>query len=104
MYNRIFVVSAYNNVTNWLLEHKKTGESGVYTKFLHNEDYETGLDELCAKLLDINQTLKPIGLNLPEANQFIKYRIEQAKIYLSSMYQVIASGYVEKSNIYLGCP
>jgi aspartokinase len=22
-YNRIFVVSAYNNVTNWLLEHKK---------------------------------------------------------------------------------
>ena len=26
LYNRIFVVSAYNNVTNWLLEHKKTGE------------------------------------------------------------------------------
>ena len=23
MYNRVFVVSAYNNVTNWLLEHKK---------------------------------------------------------------------------------
>lgn len=22
-YNRIFVVSAYSNVTNWLLEHKK---------------------------------------------------------------------------------
>ena len=29
MYNRIFVVSAYNNVTNWLLEHKKTGEPGA---------------------------------------------------------------------------
>ena len=25
-YNRVFVVSAYNDVTNWLLEHKKTGE------------------------------------------------------------------------------
>ena len=23
-YDRIFVVSAYNNVTNWLLEHKNT--------------------------------------------------------------------------------
>ncbi|MDR0507633.1 MAG: aspartate kinase [Dysgonamonadaceae bacterium] len=101
MYNRIFVVSAYNNVTNWLLEHKKTGEPGVYAKFLHNEEYETALDELCNKLLAINKTMESIGLNLMEADWFIKYRIEQAKIYLSSMYQVIASGYVEKSNIYL---
>jgi aspartate kinase len=100
MYNRIFVVSAYNHVTNWLLEHKKTGESGIYIKFLHNEDYERALDEFYIKLLDINKTLESIQLNLAEANQFIKYRIEQAKTYLSSMYQVIASGYVEKSNIY----
>jgi aspartate kinase len=101
MYNRIFVVSAYDNVTNWLLEHKKTGEPGVYTKFLNNEEYEVALDNLCNKLLDINKSFDAIGLNLPEANRFIKYRIEQAKTYLSSMYQVIASGYVEKSNIYL---
>ncbi|MDR0682733.1 MAG: aspartate kinase [Dysgonamonadaceae bacterium] len=100
MYNRIFVVSAYNNVTNWLLEHKKTGEPGVYTRFLNNEEYEVALDNLCNKLLDINKSFDAIGLNLSEANRFIKYRIEQAKIYLSSMYQVIASGYVEKSNIY----
>ena len=101
MYNRIFVVSAYNNVTNWLLEHKKTGEPGVYAKFLNNEEYEIALDELCHKLLEINSTLKPIKLNLAEANNFVKYRIDQAKTYLSSMYQVLASGYVEKSNIYL---
>ncbi|MDR1436497.1 MAG: aspartate kinase [Candidatus Symbiothrix sp.] len=101
MYNRIFVVSAYDNVTNWLLEHKKTGEPGIYARFLHNEDYETALDELYAKLLSINKTLEPVRLNPAEANRFIKYRIEQAKTYLSSMYQVIASGYVEKSNIYL---
>ena len=101
MYNRIFVVSAYNNVTNWLLEHKKTGEPGVYAKFLNNEEYEIALDELCDKLLEINSTLEPIKLNLAEANSFVKYRIDQAKTYLSSMYQVLASGYVEKSNIYL---
>ncbi|MDL2223252.1 aspartate kinase [Bacteroidales bacterium OttesenSCG-928-M11] len=101
MYNRIFVVSAYNNVTNWLLEHKKTGEPGVYTKFLNNEEYESAMDELCDKLLDINESFASIGLNVAEANNFIKYRIEQAKIYLSSMYQVIASGYVNKDNIYL---
>ncbi|MDH8702716.1 aspartate kinase [Dysgonomonadaceae bacterium PH5-43] len=101
MYNRIFVVSAYNNVTNWLLEHKKTGEPGVYAKFLNNEEYESAMDELCDKLLSINKGLECLGLNLKEADNFIKYRIEQAKTYLSSMYQVIASGYVEKSNIYL---
>ncbi|GHT40320.1 aspartate kinase [Bacteroidia bacterium] len=101
MYNRIFVVSAYNNVTNWLLEHKKTGEPGVYSKFLHNEEYESALDELCHKLLAINQSLAAVGLNVTEANSFIEYRIEQAKTYLSSMYQVLASGYVEKSSIYL---
>lgn len=101
MYNRIFVVSAYNNVTNWLLEHKKTGEPGVYAKFLNNEEYETALDELCVKLLIINRELEPVGLNVSEADSFIQYRIEQAKIYLSSMYKVLASGYVEKTNIYL---
>ena len=101
MYNRIFVVSAYNNVTNWLLEHKKTGEPGVYAKFLCNEDYDTALDDLCLKLLEINKELGSIGLNLTEANDFIQYRIKQAKTYLYSMYTVIASGYVEKSHIYL---
>lgn len=101
MYNRIFVVSAYNNVTNWLLEHKKTGEPGVYTKFLNNEEYDSALSELCLKLLDINQSMESIGLNLTEANNFIQYRIEQARTYLSSMYQVLASGYVERSSIYL---
>jgi aspartate kinase len=101
MYDRIFVVSAYNNVTNWLLEHKKTGEAGVFAKFLHNEEYEVALDDLCNRLLDINKSFGFLGLNVEEANRFIQYRIEQAKIYLSSMYKVLASGYVEKSSLYL---
>ena len=101
MYNRIFVVSAYNNVTNWLLEHKKTGEPGVYAKFLNADDYNTALDLLYEKLLLINEEFESIGLNLKEAEQFLLFRIKQAKTYLNSMYQVIASGYVERSNIYL---
>ena len=101
LYNRIFVVSAYNNVTNWLLEHKKTGEPGVYSKFLNNENYELALDELCDKLTHINSEFEPIGLNVSEADRFIRYRIEQAKTYLSSMYKVLTSGYVEKTNLYL---
>ena len=101
MYNRIFVVSAYNNVTNWLLEHKKSGQSGIYTKFYHNEDYETALDEICSKLIEINRQFEDIKLIQAEADQFIKKRIAQARHYLNSMAKVVASGYVNKNDLYL---
>ena len=101
MYNRIFVVSAYNNVTNWLLEHKKTGEPGIYVKFLNNGDYAAALDELCEKLLGINKEFLNIGLDEKAAEKFLCQRIELAKNYLESMYNVMASGYVSKADIYL---
>ncbi len=101
MFNRIFVVSAYNNVTNWLLEHKKSGQPGIYTKFYHNEDYETALDELCGKLIEINRQFEDIKLSQAEADQFIKKRIAQARHYLNSMAKVVASGYVNKNDLYL---
>lgn len=101
LYNRIFVVSAYNNVTNWLLEHKKSGEPGIYVRFLNNEDYKVALNELCEKLLAINQTFASAGLDTVAAEAFLRQRIEQAKNYLESMYNVIASGYVSKADIYL---
>ncbi len=100
-YNRIFVVSAYNNVTNWLLEHKKTGEPGVYIKFLENEDYGIALDSLCQRLLLINKGFESIGLNIQEAQEFIEYRISQAKVMLQSLSNVMASGYVKVEDICL---
>lgn len=100
-YNRIFVVSAYNNVTNWLLEHKKTGEPGVYVKFLENDDYSIALDSLCQRLLLINKGMESIGLNIQEAQEFIEFRIEQAKTMLYSLSNVMASGYVNSEDICL---
>jgi aspartate kinase len=100
-YNRVFVVSAYNNVTNWLLEHKKTGEPGVYMKFLQMEDYSTALDELLKKLLAINETFASTGLNLKVAEEFITRRVGEARNYLNSMANVMASGYVNRNNILL---
>ena len=37
LYNRIFVVSAYGGFTDLLLEHKKSGEHGVYGLFASAE-------------------------------------------------------------------
>lgn len=101
IYDRIFVVSAYNNVTNWLLEHKKTGEPGVYVQFLENADYSIGLDSLCQRLLLINKGFESLGLNLKEAEEFITFRIDQAKVMLYSLTKVLASGYVNAEDICL---
>lgn len=100
-YNRVFVVSAYSNVTNWLLEHKKTGEPGVYDLFVRNAGYEKALDELLKKLIAINRTFADIGLDQEIADGFITQRAGQSRNYLNSLSEVLASGYVEKSNILL---
>lgn len=100
-YNRIFVVSAYNNVTNWLLEHKKTGAPGIYQKFVNGEEYGVALDELLKKLLAINLTFADIGLDLKIAQQFITERISQSVSVLHNLENVLATGYVNKQNILL---
>ena len=100
-YNRIFVVSAYNNVTNWLLEHKKTREPGVYDLFVKNRDYRQALEILLEKLIRINHELEGIKLDLKVADAFIRDRVDQCRNYLVSLEEVMASGYVNKQNILL---
>ena len=58
LYHRIFVVSAYNNVTNWLLEHKKTKEPGIYQKFVNHENFNQAMEELLERLIEINRPLR----------------------------------------------
>ena len=100
-YNRIFVVSAYSNVTNWLLEHKKSGEPGVYDLFEKSLDYGAALDRLLESLIAINHGLAEIGLDLAQADEFISQRIQQSRTYLLSLDEVLASGYVSRQNILL---
>ncbi len=100
-YNRIFVVSAYSNVTNWLLEHKKTGEPGVYDLFVRGDGFEDALGVLTDKLIALNRTFEEVGLDQSAADEFIRERIMQSKNYLDNLSEVLASGYVDKSNILL---
>ena len=100
-YNRIFVVSAYNDVTNWLLEHKKTKQPGIYQKFLNHEDYNLALLTLLDKLIAINRTFIPISLDQGKADEFITNRVVQSKNYLNSLADVLATGYVDRQNILL---
>ncbi|GAB3298480.1 aspartate kinase [Hymenobacter humi] len=99
LYNRIFVVSAYANVTNWLLENKKTGAPGVYHRITQHQEFSQALQEVSAKLQELNKAYAPLGLDLAVADAFIQQRINQAQTYLESLTNVLASGYVNSTNI-----
>ncbi|MEJ7664189.1 MAG: hypothetical protein WKG07_34010 [Hymenobacter sp.] len=99
LYNRIFVVSAYAGVTNWLLENKKTGEPGVYHRISEFKKFHEALRDVTAQLKALNRQYVPLGLDLAAADAFIEQRMQDARTYLDSLVNVLASGYVSSENI-----
>jgi aspartate kinase len=101
IYGRVYIVSAYAGVTNQLLEHKKTGEPGIYARFAAGGDFGGHLDALTRKLQAINAELQPLGLDLARANGFLEKRMKELKAYLESMRHVLASGYLRRDSVLL---
>lgn len=99
IFNRVYVVSAYGGVTNKLLEHKKTGEPGIYETFRSHGDFTGALLSLKKVLFDINAEFVDIGLDLKDANAFIDERIDQSIDIIQSMHEVLASGYVKSKSL-----
>ncbi len=56
-YGSIYVVSAYAGITNELLEHKKTGQPGVYRLFKDQENYPLKMLALRDNLLRLMRVL-----------------------------------------------
>ena len=76
---RIYVVSAYSGVTNQLLEHKKTGERGIYALFAEGSDYHGALDALAVSLKKLNAGFADLALPLDVADAFVDTRIGEVK-------------------------
>ena len=92
-YNRVFVVSAYSGITNMLLEHKKTGEPGVFASFAGLDDsWKNRIDSVKRKMIEINHSLESIGLNIEKADSFVKERIEGVKVCLQDLLRVRSYG------------
>jgi aspartate kinase len=100
IYNRIYIVSAYAGVTNWLLEDKKTQAPGIYHHFIQGKNFHKQLEELTLRLKELNKKYISLGLNILEADHFIETRIQEAQRYLDSLADVLASGYLIKENIF----
>jgi aspartate kinase len=101
IYGRIYVVSAYAGVTNQLLEHKKTGERGIYALFAEGKGYQEGLKALAVSLKKINAGFADLKLPLAVADAFVDSRIARAREYLEAMQHVLASGYLNRKDVLL---
>ncbi|SBS28115.1 Aspartokinase 3 [Marinomonas spartinae] len=95
LYNRIFVVSAYGGITDQLLEHKKTGDAGVYAYFAkeRNQDsWSKALKDVRAAMLEINHSLFD-GALLEEANYFLNRRLQDAQECLEDLHRLCQHGH-----------
>ncbi|HLS99256.1 MAG: aspartate kinase [Porticoccaceae bacterium] len=95
LYQRIMVVSAYGGITNLLLEHKKTGQPGVYGLFANANDdnWQVALDELEEKLRAINGELFSDPGLCRRANQFIDERLAETRSCLTDLERVCQHGH-----------
>lgn len=95
-YGRIFVVSAYGGITDLLLEHKHSGEPGVFSLFSEGDDADEWHDQLSVagrQMCAINDDLFAGSHTLQkEANQFVQTRIADARQCLTDVQRVCSFG------------
>ncbi|WP_035872074.1 aspartate kinase [Cucumibacter marinus] len=96
IYNRIFVVSAYGGMTDALLEHKKSGEAGVYALFASaHSDWAWGdaLTGVLARMQEKNAEIFSDAATLADANAFIKERVEGVRSCLIDLNRLCSYGH-----------
>ncbi len=101
LYQRIFVVSAYAGMTNLLLEHKKTGQPGVYQRFAeagNEEAWLVALERVRQTMLEKNAGLFPADCpERQQADQFIQARLDDARNCMHSLQRLCSYGHFQLS-------
>lgn len=100
-YNRIFVVSAFGGITNLLLEHKKTGEPGVYAHFAdETEDHgwHGALSRAEAAMREAQEGVLDHPGDRAEARDFLRERIEGARSVLIDLQRLCSYGHFRLSH------
>ncbi|WGW03533.1 aspartate kinase [Tropicibacter oceani] len=99
-YNRVFVVSAFGGITDLLLEHKKTGEPGVYAHFAdQTEDH--GWHAALSRVEEAMRKAQDAVLTHPadrtEARDFLRERLEGARSCLIDLQRLCSYGHFRLS-------
>ncbi len=103
-YGRIFVVSAYSGITNMLLEHKKTGQPGIYSLFADAEEeqsWQEAFSTLRGRMIEINEELFEEVGQLNRANAYILQRLHDAESVLQDVQNLCRHGHFALSDYLL---
>lgn len=95
LYNRIFVVSAYAGMTNLLLECKKTGEPGVYGRFIADDDangWRAAMERVRAAMHDRNAGMFARAGSREAADTFVDKRIAAVSACLDDLARLRSHG------------
>lgn len=95
-YQRVFVVSAYGGVTDRLLEHKKSGQPGIFALFaqgIEDNSWRSAIDDMREHLFQINATLFDDLGQLAAADAFIGARLEEATRCLEDLQRLCLHGH-----------
>ncbi len=94
LYNRGFVVSAYGGITNLLLEHKKSGQPGVYAKYAAGDPtWQDSLSRVAEAMCEINDGLGKLGLDVAVADGFVRERVEGIRACLKDLRRLSSYGH-----------
>ena len=96
LYNRVFVVSAFGGITNLLLEHKKTGEPGVYSSFVNASEghgWLSALDRVAEAMRKAHHGILEHPADLSQADEFVRDRIEGARSCLFDLQRLCSYGH-----------
>ena len=98
LYNRIFVVSAYGGVTNMLLEDKKTGAPGIYAAFASGDNklWKEKFESTRERLLELNRSFVDLGLDVDQADAFVKDRMNGVNDCLQHLVQLRSFGHFRR--------
>ena len=101
LYHRIFVVSAFGGITNLLLEHKTTGEPGVYALFANDDNDHSWLDALtrvAGAMSDAHNAVLDDAADRSLAEDFVRERTEGARSVLFDLRRLCSYGHFRLSS------
>lgn len=96
LYNRVFVVSAYGGITDLLLEHKKSGQPGLFQLYSNDSgsaQWRDMLDTVREAMYEKNAELFLDEAQLERANDFIGDRLSQAESCMVDLRRVCRHGH-----------
>jgi aspartate kinase len=100
LYGRVFVVSAFGGITDLLLEHKKSGEPGVYAHFANAEGdhgWHDALNRVADQMRACHTNVLEHPADREQAESFVTERILGARNCLIDLQRLCAYGHFRLS-------